>query len=371
MFMRSYCLIAAVAFGIVSTGCAGPRFPTQAPFDSFVCFNSSFADCASRSQSGQLKKLGERADESRTGLNKIQHEQMAVFQQGLSLPAAAAHKKPHGVSAAGAPSAAKPVAAIANGNGHPTRQVSPGETSQVIPPVIVLDGVLVNDLEKSAPPRVTGDKKQSCKYVAIPYTQEIVPTRITSAVFVSPVLIRQLGEELIAVEQSRLACDRLVEAYDAQTLTFSEHEKLAEYQRGVSELTAWVERRRIGKEFCDAAKKTTFENCDIDDDDVVSYGLEKKTNAADALDISRENVIDENDKLRALSIDQTLSQDFGLRFVDMQIAMDLRARAVARTLFLIDRSVVGTSLDGVKADYADGAWVKQGTVVLTSKNSHL
>jgi hypothetical protein len=238
------------------------------------------------------------------------------------------------------------------------------ESSDRPPPGIRIDNEIVQDDAKDIV-RQTADKKYSCSYGKIPYEQQIKPDLALPAVFVSPVLLRQIGEDVLRVNQARLACDRLVENYDTQVKMLDGRDSLGKYQRGVGALSAFVENARVSQQKEKSGKLIGAEP--LDPDEVTAYGLSGPTNVADGLWTSRTNVIEEEDALRRMSRAQVTEVDYGLRFLDVQMAVDLQARALARTLFLLDRSVASADVANIRTDYKSGSWVQQGTVVFFSR----
>jgi hypothetical protein len=58
--------------------------------------------------------------------------------------------------------------------------------------------------------------------------------------------------------------------------------------------------------------------------------------------------------------------DYENQFFDANLGIDLQLRELARMLFILDRSAAPDSMSALKnTGYGDGAWVKQGTVVLS------
>src|SRR5207245_870042 len=114
----------------------------QAPYDSFVCYNSSYDHC----------------------LTEAQHAQLKTYLKGSFAS-------------------------------------------------LDRSGYKVEDPDANKPPITsTADNKNHCNMGTIPYTQTLDPKQLGSVVFVSPVLLSQIGEQLVKVEHAREACLRLVQA---------------------------------------------------------------------------------------------------------------------------------------------------------------
>lgn len=279
------------------TGCASNEI--QAPYDSFVCFKSTFNHCLDGAQSGQLIKL---------------HTNLKT----------AAVNKPFGA-------AFKP---FATGGGGIVTDPDAGKVVS------------------------TKDAKYQCQYGTIAYTQTLQPDLIAPAVFVSPILLRQIGEQQVKLGKIRTACARLVQAYDHQQDIQAAQDRLSTNQRAITMLSAETEFERLTKDAFGARPLTAAE--------LVLYGV-TGGGVRDALRTSRENSVTVGEQLRAMYKTQVNDIEYKKQFEDAALSIDLQLRELARSLFLLDRSIAPASPQQLtRQGYEDGAWVKQGTVVLAT-----
>lgn len=285
-------LLFALVIATCSVGCAVNR--VQAPFDSFVCYNSTFNECLGRAQSGRLRTL-----------------QMSAF-RNLAV----------GSFAAGSNSAV----------------VEDPEAGQTLS---------------------SGDTKYQCSYGNIPYAQTLDPDRRAAAVFVSPVLLRQIGEQQLRLTRARTSCARLLQAYEFQVTIIARQDELAVAQKATAVLSSEVESERAAKDAVGARGLNATEQA--------QFGLGAIA-VRDALKLSRENVVSIGETLRTMYRTQVLDVDFKRQFEDANLAIELQLRELARNLFVLDRSIAPDATRRLlPVGYADGAWVEQGTVVLTTK----
>jgi hypothetical protein len=264
-------------------------FKLQAPFDSFVCYNSSFKQCLNRAQAGQLKTLSQ-----------------ASYKQKDGAPAM------FGV-------------------------VAPDSDAGKVPP--------------------TKDGTKRCYYGTVPYTLTLKEDAISPAVFVSPVLLRQIGEMQIRISRARTACARLIQAYDHQAEISAVQEGLAKAQVAIGWLSSELESDRLRKEGY-GGRLVNAEERD-------KYHV-PPSHLFEALQYSRTtNSIPRQEELRGL-LKKQLDMDYENQFFDANLGIDLQLRELARMLFILDRSAAPDSMSALKnTGYGDGAWVKQGTVVLS------
>jgi hypothetical protein len=95
------------------------------------------------------------------------------------------------------------------------------------------------------------------------------------------------------------------------------------------------------------------------------YGMDGSFSERDALKELRREVLNYGDKIREMIKVQTRTIDFAKQFTEVQLAIDLQSRELARTLFVLDRSMAAPLGAKVESPYLDGAWVKQGTVAFS------
>lgn len=279
------CLFALALTGALS---ACSHYDIQAPYDSYVCFNSSFNMCLSSAQGGGLQNWRKSTYKNNSGGDHLVDD---------------------------------PDSGVL----HPTQ-----------------------------------DHKYQCDYGAIPYTQTIVLTQVQPAVFVSSILLRQLGEQMVRLNRARAACDRVIANYEYELGVLGTQDQLSSAQKAVSLLSAEVEHDRnakdgMGGRALSPAEKTQYGNAAI---------------VRDALQLERGQIGQVGDQLRLGFKTQTTDVDFGYQFKDANFAIDSQLREVARSLVVLDRSVFSAPTDKFhKSHYIDGSWIKQGTVVLTAQPS--
>lgn len=166
-------LLVSIIVGVLLSGCATIKI--QAPYDSFVCFNSTFNDCANSAQAGSLKTL----------------------------------PGPHRLLATG--------------------------------------GYVFDDPDAGKLPSTT-DKKYQCTFGITPYAQTLDPGKPSVAVFVSPVLLREIGEQQVRLTRARTACERLIQTYEYQQQVLALQDKLSMNQKAIAILSDEVESERLVKE---------------------------------------------------------------------------------------------------------------------------
>lgn len=332
----------------------------QAPFDSFVCFHTSFDDCMKHSQGGELATFTATTTKARGSTREHQQSQLIAY------------TRPHVTGPQHRYAArVRTTLKLPASQGGPEQSITTPESTATPTLAAELEGVFFRDSDANAT-RTTQDKKYKCGYGEVPYAQKLDVKRTTDAVFVSPVLIRQIGEEVLRLQQVRLACDRLIEQYDTDVKLTAAQDLLMKFQRAVADLSAYAENARVARELRKGAppKGATLGDDTIDPEDATMYGIEGTPSTADALLLSRSNVSNASESLRTIQKTQVLDVEYSVKFDQVQIAIDLQSRVVARMLFLLDRSVPDSDIynsNTVDPKYLTGAWVKQGTVVFDAR----
>jgi hypothetical protein len=290
--MRIICTLgiaAIIAFGSLS-GCATTKI--QAPFDSFVCYSSSLANCLSAVQNGQL--------------------------QGY-------------------------VGAIRN--------------HQKAGPIVGASPFLFDDPDANKTPLSTTDGKYECDYGSVGYAQAIDPTKEAEAVFVSPTILRLLAEEHVRLIHSRKSCERLVQEYNYQIVVVGLQDHLSVDQGAYADFNGAIDKERETNASVGARQLTAPE--------LAKSGLSAGTTLRDGVLLLRQDMTSTSVSLRNDYKAQVVTVDFARRFDDANLAIDLQLREIARTLFLLDRSVP-IQLPGhlLPGDYPNQSWIKQGTDTL-------
>lgn len=267
-------------------GCAAEK--VQAPFDTFVCYDTTFDGCLKTAQAGQLKLFHDNA-----------------------------YQAAYGKAGAGNfdddPDAGKTVA--------------------------------------------TSDAAYTCVYGSIPYTMNLKRDQQAPAVFVSPLLLRSLGEEHIKLQQIREACARLVQSYNYQMTVIKQQNSLATLQKAQERLareitTEEYNRDSVGERIVSASEQQ-----------ICAGGGA----ARDCLASVTDQIYDTSEKLRPMYITQLTTVDYAKQFKDANRAINLQLRELARQLFVLDRSLADVTAGGHPdhRGYEDGSWVRQGTVILS------
>ena len=203
------------------------------------------------------------------------------------------------------------------------------------------------------------DGKYKCDNGTVPYNPTLVSDVVAPAVFVSPVILRQIGEMQIKVARARTACERLIQAYEYQIDILVVQDQLARSQKAVALLTAELE--------SDRSNKDGFGSRALTPDETSRFGVQASS-VRDALRSSRSTSVDQGETLRAMFKTQTTDVEYKKQFADANLAIDLQLRELGRTLFILDRALAPDWAAGLKqTGYRDGSWVRQGTIVLAKR----
>lgn len=300
MRMRSLWVGGCAAVLAASLGCATNH--VQAPFDSFVCFNSSFKECLEQAQNGQLDSY------QRSSFRSL---------------------------------------------GAPSRSVL----------------LRATELVDSLPSRVaTSDGKYECRLETIPYVPTLRQEVVAPVVFVSPILIRQIGELQVRLERSRADCDRLVADYEYQRTFLAQQDLLSNSQKISATLAAEIERERNAKDGLGAriaqVDETEMKIPLLPGMDPIVIKLPIGRTVRDLLETSRNSSLSLGEGLREQVKVHALDVEFKSRFEDINFTLDLQRRELARNLFILDRSVDTRIGRGIRrSGYRGGSWVMQGTIV--------
>ena len=266
-------------------GCA--TLKVQAPYDSFVCYNSTFTQCVERAQTGKLRAL--------------QHDTVVHLAQSNFIYQD--------------PDAGKTVS--------------------------------------------TGDNKYQCAYGTVPYTQALDPTKQSPAVFVSPVLLREIAEQGLRLTRAREICARLVQGYGFQRQIVALQDELAKHQMGAAILGSEVEHDR-NNHLEVGWRRTTQTELD-------KFGHPIGITIGEGERKSKDTATEAAEKIRSAYKVQVFDIEQKQQFEDANLAIELHLRELARQLFILDRAFVVSSVTYRPIDYETGAWVKQGTVVLRTR----
>ena len=282
--------VGVVVLSTLLTACSA--YKVQAPYDAFVCFDSTFNHCYGTAQSGQLKTL---------------------YTTSFARLAA-----------------------------------TPG--GSVVPPILIDPDALKEFASK--------DTKYHCQFGAIPYTQTLQPDQQAPAVFVSPVLLRQIGEQQLKLARIRTSCQRLLQAYDYQIDILVLQDKLSVAQKATALLSSEVEQARLLKDGFGSRSLTQSEG--------TQYGVNPGP-LRDELRAIRDNAVAIGEQLRNMYKTQIVDVDYKKQFDDENLAIELQLRELGRSLFILDRSTVQYQQHRLlPSGYVTGSWVKQGTIVLSS-----
>jgi len=257
----------------------------QAPFDGFVCYSQSFADCASNPRTKDLRRY---------------YSQTFSKQQ------------------------------------------------------------LVDDVNSfSAKDVKTDDGKYTCKMGSVPYEPKLNRSKVFDIVFVSPVLISQLGEQEVRLKRAREACTRTIKAYEFHRDLISVQDKAAKVNSATTKIAAEVEFNRLTSENI-AVRPLTEGEAD-------ALGLTRGTMLREALKLLRERGVDLNEEVRSKANIQTIEVEYEKLFDDANLLIEAQLRELGRQLFVLDRSVLSFEGTAKNVGYDNGSWVQKGTIVLEVK----
>jgi hypothetical protein len=282
--MRRFAIdLLITSMSVVSACAIGTK--VQAPFDSFVCYDSSFARCAEAVQATQLNAFHRAAYPKFAST----HFRFKDDQSGLQ------HK--------------------------------------------------------------TSDGQYSCQYGAVPYKQKLNPSDAAAVVFISPVLMSQIGEQDLRLKRVRDACDRVIDAYEYQLQILGLQDQLSVNQDGVNYFSSKIEGDRNVKQ--------QFGLDALTDQEADQYGATHGLKFYEALTNARRDAASKSDSIRALYKKQTLQVEYKKLFDNANLAIDLQLRELGRELFVLDRAIVKADRTYPPIDgYETGSWVQKGTVVL-------
>lgn len=271
----------------------------QAPYDSFVCFDSSFNQCLARAQSGELESY------------------------------------------------------LASLKNHNSSLASLTDLNSSDP--LVSDP----DKDKTVPTRdLLNYPKYSCNFGSIPYQSTLQRNQEASVVFVSPVLLSQIGDQMIRLNRLRTGCARLVQTYNYELDVLALQDELSIAEQGTGEYSTQIEAANNVKQ--------GWLGAILADAEADKYHVAHGSSANEALGQARRHAIEYGRQLRDRFKDQTTSIDYRDRFTDANLAIELQERELGRSLFVQDRSAVAHPRGWERGrDYNSGSWVKQGTIVFS------
>lgn len=279
-------LVASACSALLLGGCAvfDIEKDVQAPFDGFVCFDTSFKDCVKTISVGDINS---------------------------------------------------PVA----DDGTP-----------------IFDEKLIVQDKDSAKELTSSDGKYRCEFGKIRYVQRLDVTQRVDIVFVSPIVLNQIGESVLRLNRSRESCKRLIQAYEFQLDLLKLQDSQAFYQLQVQYLSAQIENENlkaanIGKGPLSGSTNPQSKQPGLDEATVLLQARKSVTGVAEQI----------RNRYKA----QTLEVDFQKQFSDGQTLIDTQLREISRELFILDRStnLLGTEITRKRNRYITGSYVIQGTVV--------
>jgi hypothetical protein len=201
----------------------------------------------------------------------------------------------------------------------------------------------------------TKDNKYSCDYSSVSYSQKIKPDDLYGIVFVSPVILNEVGEQQILITQARDGCHRVVQAYDYEGDVLKLQDQLSTTQSSQSRLSAIIDAQRNSKDGVGG-----------DADPKPVTGETPGTSERDALQAAQTSAVGLAETLREKYKDETVNITFAQRFEDAQRQIDAQLRELGRELFVLDRATVDQGNgNAVRGRYSDGSWVAKGTIVGT------
>lgn len=201
----------------------------------------------------------------------------------------------------------------------------------------------------------TSDKKYECRYGTVPYQSALQRDQAASVVFVSPVLLRHIGEQQLRLDKIRSSCARIIETYESQLEVLRMQDQISLQQGAIALFSGEIEGARNAKEGYGGRKVTS--------DEKTTYGVPDST-LAEALAYERAQLVKSGETLRSQLKKQAMDVDFKRQFEDANLSIELQLRDIARNLFILDRAVVQAQPGARPDGYADGAWVRQGTIVV-------
>jgi hypothetical protein len=305
----------------------------QSPYDAFVCFNKSFADCLLGVQGGVVNRLVRPTDQ------RIRRTPPKLSDLNFGSPEDGTTKTP-----------------------------APRPGAPAIPGIV-------------------------CKMGSIAYAPTLDPNARSTVVFASPILLQQLGELGVRVHQARINCSRLIETFEQEMDKVVVQDALSLRQSviGLYKDEIAYENTKTNQKVGGRVPKSGEEVAELKpffvnaagkalkpEENVFVDALGNRTDinkaVADAFINSGQptaKISNDNFKaslklaarLREMAKNQMIT-DFRRRFDDANEIIDERLRELARSLMILDRSAPNVSNDPtMRSDYEDGAWVKQGTVV--------
>ncbi|TCG08855.1 hypothetical protein BZM27_09395 [Paraburkholderia steynii] len=220
----------------------------------------------------------------------------------------------------------------------------------------IFDEKFIVQDKDSAKELTSSDGKYRCEYGKIRYIQKIDVTQRTLIVFVSPIVLNQIGESVLRLNRSRESCKRLIQTYEFQLDLLKLQDSQAFYQVQVQYLSAQIENENLK-----AAKIGTGPLSGSTNPQIKQPGIDEATVLLQA----RKSVTGFAEQIRNRYKTQTLEVDFQKQFSDGQTLIDTQLREISRELFILDRSTrpLGPEIFHERDRYITGSYVMQGTVV--------